>query len=310
MDITRLQAAFLANKSGLSVRSREHYQHSFGLFNRFADDERIDLEAPLTHEAMDRFAAWLRDTPVPAWRGSTVRSIYGVHGALKDIKVWVRWLVEYEYLDRAPKVPVPKLPKRRFPILTEEQLHQVFTCPALADGSELAVRNRALISFMLDTGVRLGEVAGLRFDDLDLRERQAVIRGKGNKERLVYFHPDCRDALRLWISYRGEDEGELFWLGAGGVRMVLRKIKEQTGLKQFHAHQLRHTALTMMAKAKMDLHEIKEIAGHASVTTTDAYIAMAGRDIRDKHEAASPLAMISQGLAPIKQRRRRLRRSA
>lgn len=293
---------------GSAVSTIKHYEDSLSLLTRCVAEEGLPLDASsLTGATMNRFAGWLRATPTRPWRGKTERSIWGVHGALKDTRIWLRWLVENELLERAPKVPVPKLPKTLFPILSDDDLELVFACKQLSERSEIATRNRALIAFMLDTAVRLGEIARLSYEDIHLRDGSARIQGKGNKERMVYFSEGCAETIMKWLTIRGEESGSLFWLEVSGINMLFKRIKTETGLPLFTAHQIRHTALTMLVRDGVDLHTIKRLAGHASVTTTEAYLAMAPTDIRDKHRAASPFDKIHQRSQPSSRGKRRLR---
>lgn len=310
MGLEQLVTEFLAfHKSESSIKTHDHYRDSLKLFMRCLADSQIEptVEA-LTNATMNTFAAWLRVTPtMKPWRGTTERSIYGVHGALVDAKVFVRWLEEQERIDRAPKVPVPRLPQRLFPVLSEADLALVFACNQVAGKTEVAVRNRAIIAFMLDTGIRLSEVSNLTVPDIDLKDRSARIRGKGDKERMVYFSAGVAEALRRWLTVGEHVEGSLFWLTPEGIRMLFKRIQNETGLKVFTAHQVRHTSLTMLVKQNVDLHTIKRIAGHASVTTTEAYLALAGDDIKTKHNAASPFDRINSQIEPEKIGRRRLK---
>jgi integrase/recombinase XerC len=150
----------------------------------------------------------------------------------------------------------------------------------------------------------LSEVAGLQLADINLRNGSAKIRGKGNKERLAYYSEGCTEALMKWLAVRGEAEGALFWLEVAGIKMLFKRIKTETGLPLLHPHQLRHTALTMLVRDGVDLHSVKRLAGHASVTTTEAYLALASTDVQEKHRSASPFDKIRQRSQPIAKRRR------
>ena len=271
--VAELVAAFIAHQRamGRSEATVRHYEDSLRLFARCLAENGIEAVAEhLTAHTMNLFAGWLRSTPTRPWRGKTERSIHGVHGALKDVKIWVRWLASEELIERAPKVPVPKLPTKLFPVLTDTELERVFACSHLSAQTEIAARNRALVAFMLDTGVRLSEAAGVRLSHISLKDGSAKIRGKGSKERLVYFSDGVAEAIRRWLTIRGDDEEQpLFWLKPAGIRMLFKRIKEETGLDLFTPHQVRHTALTMLVRDGVDLHTIKRLAGHASVTTID-----------------------------------------
>lgn len=313
MSLERLTQAFLTHHRALghSPATVTHYEDSLKLLFRCFVERGIEpVLDSLTSANLAVFAAWLRETPTKVWRGSQQRSIYGIHGALKDTKAFVRWLLEEEYLDKAPKVPVPRLPQRLFPILTDAELTQVFGSKHLTGESEIAIRNRALLAFMLDTGVRLSEAAGVTLADVSIPTGTAKIRGKGQKERLVFFSEGVAESIQKWLLIRGTQDGPLFWLESSGIRMLFKRIQEDVGLKVFTAHQLRHTSLTLLVKRGVDLHTIKRLAGHASVTTTESYLALAGEDIRLKHQTASPFDHIRAMAEPEALRgRRRLKAS-
>src|SRR5439155_5084212 len=82
-------------------------------------------------------------------------------GNMKYLKAFVRCCREEKLIDWRVKIPLPKLPKRLFPVLSDDDLVALFQSPDLVGTSEYAVRNRALLAILLDTGIRLGELAGL-----------------------------------------------------------------------------------------------------------------------------------------------------
>lgn len=312
VDLATLTTAFRNHHQALghSKDTIDHYEDSLRLLRLCLESHGLTPTTDnLTSATMNAFAGWLRETPTRPWRGKSERSVWGVHGALKDVKAFLRWSASEEYIDRVPKVPVPRLPQRLFPILTDDELDRVFASSHLSSTSEVSIRNRALVSLMADTGIRLSEAAGITYADINVKAGSVLIRGKGSKERLVYFADGVAESLRRWLSVRGDDPGSLFWLRSGGIRMLFKRIQTEAGLAVFTPHQLRHTAFTSMVKQNVDLHTIKRIAGHASVTTTEAYLSLAGEDIRAKHSAASPFDRIKERMEPQKPGKRRLKTS-
>ena len=307
LDVDQLIEAFLAHHEavGHSPATIRHYRDSLKAMQRCF----TALDIPLTAESLTAanftlLAGWLRDTPTKPWRGSTQRSIWGIHGVLKDCKVWVRWLADNELIAKAPKFPIPKLPQTLFPILSEDDLDAILSCTQVSGTSEQAIRNRAVIAFLLDTGVRLSEAANLSMANLNIPDGSARILGKGSKERFVYFSASTREALTRWIGVRGTEEGDVFWLTSGGIHSLIRRIKDETGLPMLTTHQFRHTSITMLLKQGVDLHTIRRQAGHASVTTTEKYAAMSGRDMQEKLSAASPFDTLAKRHQPQPKRRR------
>lgn len=298
--LTHLQAL------GRSDNTMIHYRDSLKLLERFLTTTgRAPEPETLTTETMNDFASWLRATPRRARHGSTQRSEVGVHGVLVDTKAFVHYLIDEELIDWRVKVPIPRVPQQLYPVLTDAELARVFACDQLSPRTEIGIRNRALIAFMLDTGVRLSEVSQLGLADLHLKAGEAKIHGKGQKERLVFFSDGAAEAIRRWLAVRGEAEGPLFWLAPAGVRMVFVRIGKAAGLSRFAPHQLRHTCFTNLVRANVDLHTVKRLAGHASVTTTESYLALSGEDMKAKYRQASPFERVSGG--PEQRPRRRLK---
>src|SRR5439155_18237596 len=173
-------------------------------------------------------------------------------------------------------------------------------------------RNRALLAVLLDTGVRLGELAGLRPGDVLGGQYLRVI-GKGDRERIVPFTPETGRLLADWLKVRratGAREDEpLFLLRYAGIKMLIRRLALETGIAVF-PHKFRHTTATKLVRAKVDLHSVKELLGHTQLTTTEAYLSLATEDLRAKHAEGSPFASIAAQLperAPQRPARRRLR---
>jgi site-specific recombinase XerD len=312
--LTTLEGRYLDHHRamGSSPKTITHYVNTFLIFHRFLSARQIEpTSACLTTATCNAFAGWLRETPTRPRRGSTQRSVVTTHGHLKDLRAFVRWLYGEELIEQLPKVPIPKLPRTLFPILSDDELTMIFTCAQTDPISEIGKRNRALVMFMLDTGVRLAEVASLTPADLYLADNMAKIWGKGSRERFVFFSSTTAESLRLWLGVRGDDEGSLFWLKPSGVRMVLERIKKDTGIPVLHPHQLRHTALTMLVRNKVGIHSVRRIAGHSSLAVTEQYLSLSTEDLRQEHRSASPVDhILGETNAPPRARRRLSQRKA
>ena len=254
---------------------------------------------------MNAFAGWLRESPTGGSRSGRQRSVVTIHGHFKDLRAFVRWLHEEELITVVPKVPIPKLPQTLFPVLTDDELLAIFRSRHLDSSTEIGKRNRALLLFMLDTGVRLAEVASLSRTDLHLTECLAKIWGKGSRERFVFFSTSTADTLKAWLDVRGEDEGSLFWLQPSGIRMVWSGSRP-TPVLRFSIRTNRHTALTMLVRKQVGIHTVRRIAGHSSLAVTERYLSLSTQDLRDEHRAASPVDQIKERVSPRITPRRRL----
>jgi integrase/recombinase XerC len=129
---------------------------------------------------------------------------------------------------------MPKIPKRLFRILSDDELQRVWQSQYLTGHGDLSIRNRALIALialMLDTGLRREEVASLTLASINLDARRLTVIGKGNKERQMVFSPAVRDFLKAFLAIRGVDDQPLFHLTSAGIRTMFRRIQLDVGLK-------------------------------------------------------------------------------
>ncbi|MDP9359805.1 MAG: tyrosine-type recombinase/integrase [Chloroflexota bacterium] len=265
-----------------SPRTIERYRETFRDLHRFLEATgRPTDSSVLTGADLSAFGSWLRTAPKKPWRGSTERSVYTIHARLKDV--------------------------RAFCILSDEQLQMLFSCRHLASPGPQAVRNRALVALLLDTGMRLSEANGICLADLDLDNHLLKVRGKGNKERIVVFQTGAAGYLRAWLAVRGDEDGELFWLKPRGIQMLFTRIRRETGLP-IHTHLLRHQSATLLVRANTDLHTVKRLLGHRQLSTVEKYLSLTTTDLAAKHAAASPFETVRHMMAPEspKPRRKRL----
>lgn len=138
-------------------------------------------------------------------------------------------------------------------------------------------RNACIIIWFLSMGLRLSELAGIQMHDI--YDDAILIRGKGSKERIAYLNKSCLRALRLWLHWRGGQDGALFTakcgsgLSAGSIAAIVKALIRRAGLPdRISTHKLRHTAATLLYRSgAADLLVLSEILGHSSIATTQIY---------------------------------------
>jgi integrase/recombinase XerD len=172
------------------------------------------------------------------------------------------------------------------------------------------IRNRIMLAFAYDAGLRREELCGLRSDDIDPSRRTLRIRAestKGRRERIVPYSASSGELLLHYLERRrslGQKRGPLFLsesrrnyaqpVTIWSWSKVVLKLARRAGVERFSTHTLRHLCLTDLARANWDIHEIAAFAGHRSVQTTLLYIHLSGRDLSFKLRA---------GMAQIHERR-------
>ncbi|MBK7256404.1 MAG: tyrosine recombinase [Ignavibacteriae bacterium] len=172
---------------------------------------------------------------------------------------------------------------RRLPTFLDEQT--IGTVLGLPDRSTpRGVRDAAILEVFYSTGLRLSELLSLRPADMQMRERVLKVTGKGSKQRIVPFGVKAGEAVQAWLRARPEllqgrpDPGTLFLSDRGkalspkGVNIIVnRYIRSVSELRKTSPHVLRHTFATHLVNRGADLQAVRELLGHASLSTTQIY---------------------------------------
>ncbi len=144
------------------------------------------------------------------------------------------------------------------------------------------------------TGLRRAELLSLRLADVDFRSGVLSIRGgKGRKDRSVPLHPRLVPILHRYLDEKEKQRQVSEWLFSSlksekrltskNLYAMLRRVSLGAGVK-FTPHMLRHTFGRELVEADFNIYKLKEVMGHASVATTQAYVALSSRSIKDSFE--------------------------
>ena len=198
-----------------------------------------------------------------------------VQAHINTLRSFFSWLVDEDNIRKSPmrKIKSLKIDKlrSRHP-LTAEQLELV------RDGCR-GYKEKALVEFLVSSGCRVSEVAGLRVDDIDWRDRKGKVIGKGNKERTVYFSVRAKLMLQLYIAERRGGEA-LFAssrapyepLTDRGIEKMISKLGKRIGMERpLYPHLMRHTFASHALNCGMELTIIQHLLGHSDPKTTLIY---------------------------------------
>ena len=198
-----------------------------------------------------------------------------VQAHINTLRSFFSWLVDEDNIRKSPmrKIKSLKIDKlrSRHP-LTAEQLELV------RDGCR-GYKEKALVEFLVSSGCRVSEVAGLRVDDIDWRDRKCKVIGKGNKERTVYFSVRAKLMLQLYIAERRGGEA-LFAssrapyepLTDRGIEKIISKLGKRIGMERpLYPHLMRHTFASHALNCGMELTIIQHLLGHSDPKTTLIY---------------------------------------
>ena len=269
---------------GCADRTVVVYGQSIRFFSRWLESQGREATLDeLNRAAIREWLATLADVHAPG----TVRMRH------KGLSRFCRWLVAEEEITANPMATLspPMSKDKPVPALTDEELAALLKS---CQGKSLADRrDEALIRVLLDCGVRVSELCGLTVDGLDLDGGMALVRGKGDKVRPVYFGDRTARSLDRYLRVRSQSRwahlSALFLTQRGamtpdGVRERLKVRGAMTGIKDLHPHRFRHSwAHDFMMNGGQGV-DLKRLAGWSSDTMLERY-GSSGADARAKAAA-------------------------
>lgn len=245
-----------------------------------------------TWQTMRAFIIWLQRRPA---RYGGQLSPVTVNTVVRMVRTFCNWMRESGYVDTGlfdRRGIIPRMPQQEKAALTHAEFNRIL---AAARQTRHDLRNEAILLFMLDTGVRARELLNMRFEDVDILERTAKVRGKGDKDRILVFSLTTAKALQRYANAERYSGPTFFTseridtpLSYTGLCTLFLKLSEATGI-HVHAHKLRHTSATWLAADGANAFEIQQQLGHSSMAISLRYVHLNDGNRRqtiDKHSPA------------------------
>jgi site-specific recombinase XerD len=233
-----------------------------------------------------------------------------------SLRRYFGWLVRSGQLPADPTVGLsaPSGDGRLPRVLRDDELEALLDRPPLpAARAPEAIRHRddAVLELLYGSGLRVGELCGLDWGDLDLARATATVWGKGSKQRLLPVTPPAVAALGRWREARPELTTEAspataVFLNTRGRRLGTRDVRrllDRRSASPTHPHALRHTFATHLLDGGADLRVVQELLGHANLATTQHYTHVSKERLRSVYQAAHPRARHVDPSSPAKTRR-------
>jgi integrase/recombinase XerD len=272
-----------------SPATMDFYKCTTGKFLQWFEERGATSPNELTARYVREYLAEL------AGRGLADKTVNAHARAIRTLARF--WFAEH-YMDAAVIFAMPKMAAKRLPCLTADELNTVIA----ACDKDKNIRDKAIVIFLADSGLRRAEVVALNWGDVDMASGLVrVVRGKGGKARSAVIGAWTRRAL---LSYRRTlanvtDEAPLFQARGGGrltgwgLGLVFSRLAERTGI-HVTAHSLRRTFVILSLRAGVDVLTLQRELGHASLAMTQHYAQLENVDLIQSHKEHSPVDNLSK----------------
>ena len=197
------------------------------------------------------------------------------------------WLEDEDYIIKSPVRHIHK-------VKTASSIKETYSdedLEKMRDNCE-ELRDLAMIDMLASTGMRVGEMVLLNRDDVDFAERECVVFGKGDKERVVYFDARAKLHLQEYLDSRADDNPALFVtlrsphkrIQIGGIEHRLREMGKRLNIPKVHPHKFRRTLATMAIDKGMPIEQLQRLLGHQRIDTTLQYAMVKQSNVKAAHK--------------------------
>ncbi len=272
----------------MSAHTLDAYRRDLTVLTHWSTTQRIeDLVAIDTAQLRAFVAAEHR-------RGLSPKSL---QRRLSACRSYYNWLLKHGRIQASPAAALraPKSPRKLPQVLDADEASRLVEVPT---DVPLGLRDRALLELFYSSGLRLSELCGLRWRDLDLASGFVTVLGKGGKQRKVPVGSHARKALDAWQEEnKAASDSPVFPGRSGGplsqraVQIRMKLLAQRQGMfKNVHPHMLRHSFASHILESSGDLRGVQELLGHADIATTQIYTHLDFQHLAKVYDAAHPRA--------------------
>ncbi len=275
-DNSKLVNDFVVAKriEGCSEKTLKYYRATI-------DAMVISVDKSIRHIQTEDLRSYLID-----YQSKNQSSRVTIDNIRRILSSFFAWLEDEDYILKSPVRRIHKV-KTAYNIketYTDEELEKMRdNCTEL--------RDLAIIDMLASTGMRIGEMVLLNKTDIDFYDRECVVFGKGDKERIVYFDARAKIHLQKYIGSRTDDNPALFVtlrspherIKIGGIESRLREMGKTLNIEKVHPHKFRRTLATMAIDKGMPIEQLQQLLGHKRIDTTLQYAMVKQSNVKQAH---------------------------
>lgn len=265
------------NRSQLTIRNYDHY------LDRFLDWAMVRNPEDITSELVRKFRLYLN-----RYKDAKNKNLKKVTQDYYVIALrgFLKYLARQDIKTLATeKVELGKTEEREVEFLEAKEIKRLL-------GVTKNLRDKAILELLFSTGLRVSELANLNRENINLKSGEFSVRGKGGKIRLVFISDSAKNALINYVSKRKDLDPALFInfrkqqrLTPRTIQRIVKKYAIKAGIvKEVTPHTLRHSFATDLLKNGADLRSVQIMLGHSSITTTQIYIHITDKHLKDIHQ--------------------------
>ena len=277
-----------------ALKTIENYHHYLDRLVEFADDIKINK---IDEEIVRKWRLWLNR--LVDERGQPIsKTTQNYH--LIALRSFLKFGHKRDWDVLAPdKIELARVSRKQVTFLSPTELSRLFAQPDTQ--SEAGLRDRAILELLFSSGLRVSELVNLDKDHINLRRREFMVRGKGQKDRPVFISPESAkwitdyigartDNIKpLFIRYSGNqnllNDGSYMRLTARSVQRMIRNYSRLAGItKKVTPHTLRHSFATDLLMNGADLRSVQSMLGHSNISTTQIYTHVTDPHLKQVHE--------------------------
>lgn len=276
-DNPKLIDAFVSAKriEGCSKKTLKYYRTTI-------ESMVASINKGIRHIQTEDLRAYLTD-----YQSRNQSSRVTIDNIRRILSSFFSWLEDEDYILKSPVRRIHK-------VKTATNIKETYTDEDLEKmrDSCTELRDLAIIDMLASTGMRIGEMVLLSKADINFNERECVVFGKGDKERIVYFDARTKIHLQNYIDSRTDDNPALFItlrspherIKIGGIESRLREMGKKLAIQKVHPHKFRRTLATMAIDKGMPIEQLQQLLGHKRIDTTLQYAMVKQSNVKLAHK--------------------------
>jgi site-specific recombinase XerD len=273
---------YLEIEQGRSQKTISNYDHYLVRLLDYAGDITI---ADITPELIRKWRLWLNrlGTNTSDELGKTTQNYH-----LIALRSFLKFCAKRDIpAMNADKIELAKTSRKQVTFLNEDELERIFEQPNIA--TIVGMRDRAILELLFSSGLRVSELVNLDKDHINLKRREFMVRGKGQKDRPIFIDKREDNTKPLFVRYSGRKSidlsGNFHRLTARSIQRLVARYALMAGItKHVSPHTMRHSFATDLLMNGADLRSVQAMLGHSNIATTQIYTHVTDPHLRAIHE--------------------------